>query len=253
MQVVASEYGLILIMNSMFLITFPFLSHGSTSQFLLKLKGTKKDIIVGNCYRPNSAPHANIDKAIEFHSSIISKLKTEYKNCPIVLLGDLNIDLLQFSTHNNTNQYLESLLSSGFLPIITFPTRIHKRSATLIDHVFTNNKSTIYEAGILTTPLSDHFPVYYIEETKIKNQGPRTVKTRKFTDESIKSYCDLLSSTSWNGIVTDNNPATAFNNFFDIINEARDIAFPEVEVKQKQNKVSHSPWMSQGLLCSQKN
>ena len=33
---------------------------------------------------------------------------------------------------------------------------------------------------------------------------------------------------------------------------SRDISFPEITVKQKTVKVKHSPWMSKGLIVSQK-
>ena len=91
-----------------------------------------------------------------------------------------------------------------------------------------------------------------MRKIKVKSQGSGVVKTRKFTDKSIESYCNLLSSASWNGVLNDTNPASAFNNFFETINEAWDVAFPEIEVTQKQQKIYHSPWMSQGLMCSQK-
>ena len=46
----------------------------------------------------------------------------------------------------------------------------------------------------------------------------------------------------------------AFNNvFFDKIDSARDIAFPEIKVKQNVHKFSHSPWMSSGRIISQKH
>ena len=44
----------------------------------------------------------------------------------------------------------------------------------------------------------------------------------------------------------------AFENFYEKFNLARDIAFPEVKVKQKSIRFIHSPWMSRGLLVSQK-
>ena len=44
----------------------------------------------------------------------------------------------------------------------------------------------------------------------------------------------------------------AFDTFFDIFNSARDVAFPEIKVKQKPMKISHSPWMTKGLRVSQK-
>ena len=53
-------------------------------------------------------------------------------------------------------------------------------------------------------------------------------------------------------IVNQPNPELAFENFYENFNLARDIAFPEVKVKQKSVRFKHSPWMSIGLLVSQK-
>ena len=48
------------------------------------------------------------------------------------------------------------------------------------------------------------------------------------------------------------DPKEAFDNFFEIISEATDLAFPEVELKPKTAKSFRSPWMSNGLLKSSK-
>ena len=131
----------------------------------IKVPG-KQDTILGNIYRPNTAPLADLTKALEIHNSILQKIQSSaiYIKCDVTLCSDLNIDLLQFSQHNKGNQYLESLLSASFLPIITNLTRIHKRSATLINHIFSNKKANHYDSGIIISHISDHFPVFYIEE-----------------------------------------------------------------------------------------
>ena len=49
--------------------------------------------------------------------------------------------------------------------------------ATLIDHIWTNQISTAYHAGIIINSLSKHFPAFYIEETKQPN--PEKVKMDK--------------------------------------------------------------------------
>ena len=122
--------------------------------------------IIGNVYRPNSAPLANLGRAIANHTLIIESLKANksHKNCEIQVLSDFNINLLNFAQHDLTNNYLESMFSFGLLPVITRPTRIHQASATLIDHIFVSNKLKGYIAGILISSLSDHFPTFYIEE-----------------------------------------------------------------------------------------
>ena len=47
-----------------------------------------------------------------------------------------------------------------FLPIITKATRITHRSATLIDHIYTNANLGTVNAGIALFDIYDHFPTF---------------------------------------------------------------------------------------------
>ena len=73
---------------------------------------------------------------------------------PCYLLGDVNICLLNHSTHSETGSYLDTLYSSAFVPVINRPTRVTDHSASLIDHIFTNNLSPdiVKFQGILVVP-----------------------------------------------------------------------------------------------------
>ena len=46
------------------------------------------------------------------------------------------------------------------------------------------------------------------------------------------------NSYSWNNVIQDNNPETAFDSFFNTINSCFDLAFPEKVVNQSKNKRS---------------
>ena len=61
-----------------------------------------------------------------------------------------------------------------------------------------------------------------------------------------------MKSTKWTNVINDKNPQTAFDNLFNVINYARDIAFPEKKVKQKAKRFVHSPWITKGLIISHK-
>ena len=61
-----------------------------------------------------------------------------------------------------------------------------------------------------------------------------------------------MKSTNWTNVINDKNPQTAFDNLFNVINYARDIAFPEKKVKQKAKRFVHSPWITKGLIISHK-
>ena len=51
-------------------------------------------------------------------------------------MGDFNIDLFKFQRHDKTKYVVESMLTTGYLPVITKPTRITDHSATLLDQLY---------------------------------------------------------------------------------------------------------------------
>ena len=71
-----------------------------------------------------------MQKIIEIQSKIKEENKVSY------LMGDLNIDLLKVNIHAKTNEFVNDVISQGFLPKITRPTRITPQSAKLIDHIY---------------------------------------------------------------------------------------------------------------------
>ena len=66
-----------------------------------------KTIIVGTIYRPNTPPKADIEIFTHTMIELLNQLKNENKD--IYLMGDMNIDLLQFSSHAKTDEYLENI------------------------------------------------------------------------------------------------------------------------------------------------
>ena len=128
------------------------------------------DKIIGNVYRPNTAPQANLERSIEIHNQIIDKIlaNKSHKRCDIQILSDFNVNMLNFETHGLTNDYINSLVSKSFLPVITLPTRVKHQSATLIDHIWTNKVCKMFNSGILISSLSDHFPVIYMEGVNVR-------------------------------------------------------------------------------------
>ena len=80
---------------------------------------------------------------------------------PTYIFGDTNIDCLKYGTCANSTNYVDLLFSHGLLQLVTKPTRCTPTSATLIDHVITNAVADSYETVILTSQLSDHFPVLH--------------------------------------------------------------------------------------------
>ena len=76
---------------------------------------------------------------MDFNSNYLNNLldKVSKEEKSVFLLGDFNINLLNYNVHNPTNELLDSLTSKSFLPYIMQPTRITSHSKTL-DNIFAN-------------------------------------------------------------------------------------------------------------------
>ena len=77
----------------------------------------------------------------------------------VFLLGDFNINLLNYNVHNPTNGLLDSLASNSFLPYILKPTRITSPS---VNNIFTNIILPDSISGNLTATTSDHIRQFLI-------------------------------------------------------------------------------------------
>ena len=76
----------------------------------------------------------------EFNCNYLHKLleniSKEQKS--IFLIGDFNVNLLNYNKHNQTNEILDSLASNSLIPLSLQPAGITIHSNTLIDNIFSN-------------------------------------------------------------------------------------------------------------------
>ena len=118
---------------------------------LLKL-AIQKAIIVEVIYR-----HSTIDLT-DFNCNYLNKLSENISKGQkfVLLLGDFNVNLLKYTEHNQTNEFLDSLVSNSFIPSIVQPTRITRHSNTVIGNIFSNVLDPDIISGNLTATISDH-------------------------------------------------------------------------------------------------
>ena len=108
----------------------------------------------------------------------------------LYILGDMNIDFLKYNHHAQTEGYLDMLHSNNISPIITKPTRITNYTATLIDHIYTNNTSQMI-SGIATIDISDHLPTFCIVDIPLQKQKLRDII--ETTGNLIQNYTYRMS------------------------------------------------------------
>ena len=100
-------------------------------------KPHSKKYTICNVYRTPSDIVEDITTFREEFSTLLSNMKTMKHSCSVC--GDYNVDLLKVKTNKHYCEYFDEVISQGFIPKITLPTRISEQSSTLIGNIYTNN------------------------------------------------------------------------------------------------------------------
>ena len=179
-------------------------------------------------------------------SQIFEIVSKEQKQ--VFLLGDFNINLLNYNDHQPTNDFLDSLASNSFIPYILHPTRITNHSKTLIDNIFSNFISPDIMSGNITATISDHLPQFSFVPNILSN--PPTQKSNyyerdwsKFKQENFildyfdKDWADLLQ-------IDQQNVNLSLDSFLNNINSILDVHAPLKKVNKYKLKFKTKPWIT---------
>ena len=203
---------------------------------------------VGVMYRP---PNNKVNEFDDLLENFLMKINRENKKC--YLLGDFNIDAIKLGNNTVTDKFINQLLSSSFYPLITKPTRITERSATLIDNILTNRLDNNNITGILFCDLSDHLPVFTIEQNAtIRKKQNLTNMKRRITKENIYKLKEKLETTDWEDLGQNEDPNKSYDRFYSKFFAMYDECIPKEKISNKQSKMQKKPWLTKGLIKSLK-
>lgn len=117
------------------------------------------------------------DFNINYLNNHFDKISKEQKS--VFLLGDFNVKLLNFDNHKHTNEFLDSLVSSSFIPYIFQPTWVTSHSRTLIDNILsiiippTGPNSVFYSILNLLEMISQiYLQIYLISDFCLESFHP---------------------------------------------------------------------------------
>ena len=208
---------------------------------------------IGVIYRHPS--QVNINDFLECFSNCLTNL-SKSKNV-YYILGDFNLNIQSDNRTNYATEYINLIVSNGAFPIITKPTRVTENSATIIDHIITNDAMHVLEPAIIKTDLTDHYPIICSVEKfqhKAKSKAPK-IYHRDRSRFCPESFCEELESNLFDYFST--QPALDsgnFNKLFDdfarIILSAIDSHAPIKYLSRKQMKLHRKPWITKGILIS---
>jgi len=215
----------------------------------------RSKITIGNIYRPGTqhpvhTGSVQFDIFSESLSNILNSLTSGRTN--FYIAGDFNLDLLKNETNQRVSEFNDLVFSYGSLQIVTKPTRCTDNSASLIDHIITNVISPSYKSAILTSKISDHFPIIHFLNSKKPTVVPKINSSRNFSKQNLDNFKETISNINWNFVGEQDGPQNAYNVFSDTFLNLYELSFPVFHTRFNKNFHAIEPWMSKGLLISRK-
>ena len=218
----------------------------------LEICSPDKKNIVGGIYRHPNKEIKTFQRSLETTLEKVARKKT-----PCIIAGDLNIDLIKYSSHADTKAYIDSIVANGFMPVITLPTRITAKSATLIDHIYyyegKNMKRDIStKSGNLTVEITDHLS-NYVFLTNDKNNRSKYNKNnrptiRLFNDKNKANFAKDLKNIKWDKLYDCTNVNSAYGFFIKRILNSFDKNFQPIKLSRKRAR--DKKWITPGLRKS---
>ena len=214
----------------------------------LKCKNANLDkYLVCNVYRPPMGVADNLTDFINtFHlwtNDIFNKSKKSY------ICGDFNINLLQIQTNDCYSQFYDNMMSVGFIPNITLPTRISETAATLIDNIFTNNIEKSHISGVLSTHFSDHQMIFTILKTNFRdsNNSKKYVEIELTSEENLEKFKAEITERNIYGVLDKNithDPNINIEILTNAIIDAKNMHIPIKRRKFNKRKDKKEVWMT---------
>ena len=103
---------------------------------------------------------------------------------------------------------------------------VTRSSATLIDHIYTNDITASHIAGIIITDVADHFGIFHCSKRKKIGNPTTSGNSRFYTNDNINNFKKSLESIDFRDVLKINCPNLAYKCFIDKYKIAFDKAFP---------------------------
>ena len=196
-------------------------------------------------------PHSKHEGVEAFTNNLITLLQREnIKKSNVVVIGDININLLEHSAHTATNNYLAALQTINFFPHISRPTRfpdtVNLSEPSLLDHVYTNFNNS-FVSGIIHYQVSDHLPIFLNISTPPKPLTFHKIEFRIFNQNNKQNFTNEINLINWNDLFTSDDVNINFQTFLSTLQQLYNQCFPIVS-KQISEKRLNSPWINQEIL-----
>ena len=188
-------------------------------------------------------PSTSFDTFSEYLQEVLSIPAVSNKQ--VFILGDFNINLLNYNSCTPITNYVNFLFSKQYLPYIIHPSRVSAHSATLIDNIFSNITDNETISGNILTQITDHFPQFLIFKhagMTYKNLSYFQHDFSNLNEENLRNDFANIDLTFLNDSALDVN--AKFNRLLSILDELVQTHAPLKKLTKRDIKFRNKPWIN---------
>ena len=191
-------------------------------------------------------PSSSFDSFSEYLQEVLSNQAVFNKQ--VFILGDFNINLLNYNSSTPITNYVNFFFSKHFLPYIIHPSRISGHSSTLIDNIFSNITENETQSGNILTQITDHFPQFLIVKhagITYKNLSYFQHDFSKLNQDSLMNDFEKVDLSYINEDRLDVNEK--FNRFLCNLDELVKFHAPLKKLSKGDIKLRNKPWINRRI------
>ncbi len=216
----------------------------------LEISKDNKQYVIAGIYRHPGTDYKAFTNKMEIS---LHKLPKKKKNLTCIIVGDINIDLCKHNADKGTGDYLNTIITCDFLPIIIMPTRITPTSATIIDHIYVsyNSSTTNFMGGNIIADLTDHLPnfVFINSNNPVCSRMKKRTFIRLYTDKNNLAFRKGIKEVNWRDLFADCEDVDKLYDLF--INKIDGIfrgSYPLVKMSRRAAR--DKEWITKGIKIS---
>ena len=199
--------------------------------------------IIGTYRPPNGSQ-------LHFINQLDHLIINDLKDSQSIITGDMNIDLLN-SDNQYTKDLINTMLSNGFFPSSTVPSRLNNAepdNSTLIDQLWTNLDKCI-ENLYLLCDISDHLPILTIFDLRLPGSSFKSITYRVISEATQEVFLERLRSEDFTDVYAERDVNRKVEIFNHTLSDIYNAACP-VKTKSITEKRLKNGWLDDNLLKS---
>ena len=205
-----------------------------------------KKIILCAIYHPPTSSHINNNAFVHSLISLLRELSRQ--KLPLVICGDLNLNLFNPLEYGYIENFIHDMLELNLSPAITIPTKINPENPitkfSLLDQIWVSERDSIQQSFVIPVNITDHFPVGINIDILDRQFHKASSMMRHLTERKKDTFRTLLTNFQFEVFVNDFNKT--FSTYYKQLFELYERAFPVTNTAEKTEKPA--PWMTDRLL-----